>query len=49
MEYICIEDMVEKYNKCQNDFITGSLGSDDAVKVLPNIKEKVKCWVGDAN
>lgn len=26
----------------QNDFITGSLGSDDAQKIVPNVVEKIK-------
>lgn len=29
----------------QNDFITGVLGSDDAVAIMPNIKKKIKEYV----
>ena len=29
---------------CQNDFITGSLGSKEAIEVLPRIVDKVKNW-----
>lgn len=33
----------------QNDFITGSLGSPDAVKILGNIKSKIKSYDSDDN
>lgn len=31
----------------QNDFITGSLGTDEAVGILPNVIEKIKGFEGD--
>lgn len=31
----------------QNDFISGSLGSEDAKKIVPNVVEKIKEWEGD--
>lgn len=33
----------------QNDFITGSLGSPDAVKIVKNVCEKVKSYSEDDN
>ena len=30
----------------QNDFITGTLGSKDAQKIVPNVVEKIKKWKG---
>lgn len=33
---------------CQNDFISGSLGSKEAQEVIPNIIKKIKDFKGDA-
>ncbi len=32
---------------CQNDFITGSLRNEEAIKVVPNIVKKIKEFDGD--
>jgi len=32
---------------CQNDFITGSLRNEEAIKVVPNIVEKINNFNGD--
>lgn len=32
---------------CQNDFITGSLRNEEAIKVVPNIVEKINSFNGD--
>lgn len=29
----------------QNDFITGALGSKEAVNILPNIKKKIEAYI----
>ena len=39
MKYLIVVDM-------QNDFITGSLGSSLAEKIVPDVKEKVKAFDG---
>ena len=39
MKYLIVVDM-------QKDFITGSLGSDLAVKIVPNVLEKIKNFAG---
>lgn len=39
MKYLIVVDM-------QNDFISGSLGSDDAKKIVPDVVEKVKGFDG---
>ena len=39
MKYLIVVDM-------QNDFITGSLGTKEAVMILPNVVEKVKNFKG---
>ena len=31
----------------QNDFITGVLGTDEAVKIVPNVCKKIEGWNGD--
>lgn len=31
----------------QNDFITGSLGTSEAEKIVPNVVEKIKSWKGE--
>lgn len=31
----------------QNDFISGSLGSEDAQKIVPNVVRKIEEWEGD--
>lgn len=31
----------------QNDFISGALGSEEAVAIVPNVVEKIKNWDGD--
>lgn len=31
----------------QNDFVDGSLGTQEAVNVIPNLVEKIKNWDGD--
>lgn len=33
----------------QNDFVSGSLGSSDAVKILGNIRSKIKSYDSDDN
>ena len=33
---------------CQNDFIDGSLGSEEAQRIVPNIVDKIKNFDGDA-
>ena len=30
----------------QNDFISGALGSEEAKKIVPNVLQKIKCFVG---
>jgi len=32
---------------CQNDFIDGTLGSEDAKAIVPNVVKKIKEWDGD--
>ncbi len=39
MKYLIVVDM-------QVDFISGSLGSDDAIRIVPNVAEKVKGFGG---
>lgn len=31
----------------QNDFIDGSLGTKEAVSIVPNVVQKINCWDGD--
>lgn len=31
----------------QNDFVDGSLGTQEAVNIIPNLIEKIKAWDGD--
>lgn len=31
----------------QNDFISGSLGTPEAEKIIPNVVEKIKLWEGE--
>lgn len=31
----------------QNDFITGVLGTDEAIKIVPNVCKKIEDWGGD--
>ena len=33
----------------QNDFVTGSLGTKEAVAVLPNIKKKIDAYLASGN
>ena len=33
---------------CQNDFITGSLRNEDAIKTIPNLTKKIREFNGDA-
>lgn len=33
---------------CQNDFITGSLRNEDAIKTVPNLVKKIRNFNGDA-
>lgn len=33
---------------CQNDFITGSLKNEDAIKAIPNVVKKIREFDGDA-
>lgn len=33
---------------CQNDFITGALRNEDAIKAIPNIVKKIRNFNGDA-
>lgn len=39
MDFLIVIDM-------QNDFVTGSLGSDNAVKIVPNVVDKIKNFNG---
>ncbi len=39
MKYLIVVDM-------QVDFISGSLGSDDAIRIVPNVAEKIKGFGG---
>ena len=39
MKFLIVVDM-------QNDFISGSLGSEDAINIVPRVVEKVKSYQG---
>lgn len=42
MKHLIVVDM-------QNDFITGSLGTDEAVAIVPNVKKKIQEYVSAGN